>query len=72
MLLPKDFCSIVYIITPLLRYRSPHNPDLTITKRIIALEGDTVRPLPQSEQKSGNWNEKQGFTHFLSLGNDNI
>ncbi|KAG2171407.1 hypothetical protein INT43_009068 [Umbelopsis isabellina] len=31
---------------------SPHNPNLTITKRIIALEGDTVRPLPQSEQKS--------------------
>ncbi|KAI9282938.1 peptidase S24/S26A/S26B/S26C [Umbelopsis sp. AD052] len=31
---------------------SPHNPDLTITKRIIALEGDSVRPLPQSDQKS--------------------
>jgi hypothetical protein len=32
---------------------SPHDPDLTITKRIVALEGDTVRPLPQSEKKSG-------------------
>jgi hypothetical protein len=36
-----------------LPFSSPHDPDLTITKRIIALEGDTVRPLPQSNQKEG-------------------
>ncbi|KAI9014850.1 peptidase S24/S26A/S26B/S26C [Gaertneriomyces semiglobifer] len=52
-----------YSIGDVVFLTSPGNPDMKLIKRIVALEGDAVRPRRGLEEGVGNWGWKIGMDH---------